>query len=472
MRRFLAGLGVAVAGLAVATPALAAPGAGVDGRVLGLVWIVPFAGILLSIAILPLVTPTLWHHHFGKIGAAWAAAFLVPFALIHGFATAWYEAMHMMVLDYVPFVILILALYTTAGGVLVKGTLPGTPLMNTAILGTGTLVASIMGTTGASMLLIRPLLRANEGRLHKTHTFVFFIFLVSNIGGSLTPLGDPPLFLGFLRGVGFFWPTLHLALPMGLAALTLLGIYYALDGLAYRREPFHEQDPDTVAEPTGIAGWVNVGLLAAIMAVVLMVGLWQPGSFTILGQSMGMQVAAACLLLVGITLLSLKLTPPIVRRANDFTWAAMLEVAKLFAAIFITIIPALAILRAGREGALDWLIALTSRADGTPNPAMYFWLTGALSSFLDNAPTYLIFFNLAGGDAATLMGPLSQILLAISCGAVFMGANSYIGNAPNFLVKAIAEENGVAMPSFFAYCGWACVFLLPIFAVLTVIFFR
>jgi Na+/H+ antiporter NhaD/arsenite permease-like protein len=322
------------------------------------------------------------------------------------------------------------------------------------------------------VMLVRPMLRMNRSRVHKTHTFVFFIFLVSNIGGSLTPLGDPPLFLGFLRGVSFFWPTRYLLAPMLICAAVLLAIYYLLDRRAYAKESFPELDLRAVVEKPGLSGWINVALLGAILAAVLMVGTWKAGSVTILGQAMPVAVAVAVVLMLLISAASMALTPKLIREANGFTWAAMLEVAKLFAAIFITIIPALAILRAGRDGALDWLIALTSRADGTPNPAMYFWLTGMLSSFLDNAPTYLIFFNLAGGDPTILMGPLSQVLLAVSCGAVFMGANSYIGNAPNFLVKSIAEENGVEMPSFFAYCGWACVFLLPIFAVLTFIFFR
>jgi Na+/H+ antiporter NhaD/arsenite permease-like protein len=462
----MVGLGLLLA----AAPAQAA--SGVDGRLLGLVWVLPFAGLLLSIAICPLAVPDIWHHHYGKIGAVWAAAFLLPFALVHGLALAWYEAAHMILLDYLPFVVLILALYTTAGGVLLKGTLPGTPSVNTAVLAAGTLVASITGTTGASMLFIRPLLRANAGRVHKTHTFVFFIFLVSNIGGSLTPLGDPPLFLGFLRGVDFFWPTKHMALPMAIASAILLAIYYVLEVRAFRRESFPDEDAPAVIEKPGVAGWINVALLAAILVVVLILGVWRPGRFTILGQSMAIQVGLATLALPAITLLSLWLTPTTLREANGFTWAAMKEVAKLFAAIFITIIPALAILKAGQEGALHWLLALTSRPDGLPDPLVYFWVTGVLSSFLDNAPTYLIFFNLAGGDPVALMGPMAQVLLAISAGAVFMGANSYIGNAPNFLVRSIAEENGVPMPSFFAYCGWAVLFLFPIFVLITFLFFR
>jgi Na+/H+ antiporter NhaD/arsenite permease-like protein len=461
---------LAGAGALWAGPAWAAEG--IDGRVLGLAWVIPFAGILLSIALFPLLAPRLWHHHYGKIGAGWAAAFLFPFALAHGLGIAWYEAMHMMVLDYVPFITMILALYTTAGGVMLSGTLQGRPAVNTAILAAGTLVASITGTTGASMLFIRPMLRANAGRKHQAHSFVFFIFLVSNIGGSLTPLGDPPLFLGFLRGVSFFWPSVHMLAPMAICALLLLAIYFALDSVLWRREPEALRRAPPAGEPLGVAGRVNILLLGAVVATVLMIGLWRPGAFGLLGQTVPIQVAVAVLLFLAITAASIRLTPHDLRVANGFDWGAMKEVAKLFAAIFITIIPALAILRAGESGALDWLIRLTNRADGTPNPTTYFWLTGVLSSFLDNAPTYLIFFNLAGGNPDLLMGERAQILLAISAGAVFMGANSYIGNAPNFLVKAIAEDKGVKMPSFFAYCGWAVVFLLPIFGLLTLIFFR
>jgi len=462
--------GLVIAGLLLAFPAQAA--GGVDGRVLGLVWVVPFAGILLSIALCPLLVPHIWHHHYGKIGAFWAFAFLVPFALVHGFDIAWYDAMHMMVLDYVPFMTLILALYVTAGGVMLTGTLRGTPSTNTLMLGIGTAIASLTGTTGASMLLVRPMLRANAGRTRQAHTFVFFIFLIANIGGSLTPLGDPPLFLGFLRGVSFFWPTTHMLAPMLITAGLLLAIYFALDSWHWRREPEGLRHTPPPGDRVGMEGAVNILLLLGVVLTVLMIGLWRPGRFYVLGQSLSISTGIAIVLFVVIAGLSLAFTPQALRIANGFTWEPMKEVAKLFAAIFITIIPALAILAAGREGALGWLIQLTSRADGSPNPAIYFWLTGSLSSFLDNAPTYLIFFNLAGGDPAVLMGDRAQILLAISAGAVFMGANSYIGNAPNFLVKAIAEEKGVPMPSFFGYCGWAVLFLVPIFLLLTVIFFR
>jgi Na+/H+ antiporter NhaD/arsenite permease-like protein len=254
--------------------------------------------------------------------------------------------------------------------------------------------------------------------------------------------------------------------------VVLLAVYFLLDSFHWRREPAALRETPPVHDPLGVEGTLNILLLGAVVATVLMIGLWRPGTFPLLGQKMPIQVAVAVVLFAVISAVSMVLTPRDLRVANGFDWGPLLEVAKLFAAIFITIIPALAILRAGREGALDWLIAMTNRADGTFNPTTYFWLTGALSSFLDNAPTYLIFFNLAGGDPLVLKAQHAQILLAISAGAVFMGANSYIGNAPNFLVKAVAEEKGVRMPSFFAYCGWAAVFLVPLFVLLTFIFFR
>ncbi|MCQ4161997.1 sodium:proton antiporter [Roseomonas sp. GC11] len=455
-----------------------------------LAWALPFAGMLLSIALMPLLAAPLWHHHYGKIAAGWAALFLLPFAAFFGAGAAWHEFTHVLLGEYLPFITLLLALYTTGGGVLLKGRLVGTPATNTALLAAGTLIASLMGTTGASMVLIRPLLRANAGRRRKMHSFVFFIFLVSNIGGSLTPLGDPPLYLGFLQGVAFFWPTTHLMGEFLFCATLLLALYWLIDSWAYAREkregkpspaagpsigpatgPSTGQAESGEAGPLRIAGWGNIGLLGLVVAGVLMQGLWQPGSIPLLGQAVGIERLAAMALFLLITLASVKLTPAALREANGFTWGAIIEVAKLFAAIFLTMAPVLAMLKAGAEGPMAGLVALTSDAAGQPIPWVYFWMSGALSSFLDNAPTYLVFFNLAGGDATALMGPGAQILAAISCGAVFMGANSYIGNAPNFMVKAIVEEQGVRMPGFFGYCGWALVFLVPVFVLATLVFF-
>jgi Na+/H+ antiporter NhaD/arsenite permease-like protein len=343
--------------------------------------------------------------------------------------------------------------------------------MNTTILLIGTLIASFMGTTGAAMLLIRTLIEANAWRRHNVHVIVFFIFLVANIGGSLTPLGDPPLFLGFLKGVDFFWPTVNMFLPMVLVAGILLISFFLLDSYYFRAEV--DSRPPRAGEigSLEIEGWVNILLLAGVILVVLFSGLWVSGiTFTVNHVPLQFQNIVRDLLLLGLVFVSLKITSKKRRKANAFTWFPIVEVAKLFAGIFITIIPAIAILRAGSEGALAPLLNLVSEG-GEPANAMYFWITGTLSAFLDNAPTYLVFFSAAGGDAATLMGPLSGTLLAISCGAVFMGAMSYIGNAPNFMVRTIAEERGIPMPSFFGYIGWSALFLLPVFLLVTWVFF-
>lgn len=446
--------------------------AAMDGRELSLVWVLPFVGVLLSIALMPILTPGFWHHHYGKVAAAWGAAFLLPFALVFGVGKAGAEVAFVLVQEYVPFIVLLLALYTTGGGVLLRGTLVGTPATNTALLAVGTVLASVMGTTGASMLLIRPVLRANAFRARKVHTFVFFIFLVSNIGGSLTPIGDPPLYLGFLKGVSFFWPTVHLFWPFLFCAVILLALYYAIDSWLWAKErPAIPESATGAREPLRVEGWVNVALIGVVVAGVLMQGVWKPGDISVLGETVGLERAVAILVFLAVTAASMLLTPQNLREANGFAWGAMAEVAKLFAAIFLCMGPVLAILKAGPEGAAAGLVALTSDAQGQPVPWVYFWLTGALSSFLDNAPTYLVFFNLAGGEPAFLMTEGAATLAAISAGAVFMGANSYIGNAPNFMVKAIVEENGVRMPSFFGYVAWAAVFLLPLFVLVTLLFF-
>lgn len=462
-------------GSAALAAALLAPGealaAGVPGAELSLGWAIPFVGILLSIALMPLFAAHLWHHHYGKIAAAWGAAFLIPFAVVFGPGAAWYEFSHVLVLEYIPFIALLTALYTAGGGVMLTGSLVGTPATNVALLAVGTVLASLMGTTGAAMVLIRPVLRANAFRKQKTHTFVFFIFLVANIGGSLTPVGDPPLYLGFLRGVSFFWPTTHLFAEYLTCAVILLALYWVLDTIAWNREK--PVVPDTGArQKLGIQGWLNVGLLGAIVAVVIAMGYVKLGRVSVLGHPMAVESVIGAFLFLVITLISVFATSNALREANGFAWGAIQEVAKLFAAIFVTMAPVLAILRAGSAGAAAGLVALTSDANGAPIPWVYFWMSGLLSSFLDNAPTYIVFFELAGGDPLYLMGQGALTLAAISCGAVFMGANSYIGNAPNFMVKAIVEENGERMPSFFGYCAWAFGILVPIFVLITFIFFR
>ncbi|BBK31373.1 sodium:proton antiporter [Allostella humosa] len=463
--------GAAAAGHAF--PAWAA-GAGVphiDGSGLGLLWGVPFAGILLSIAILPLVVPQLWHHHFGKISAAWALAFLVPAVAVFGTGVAAYELAHTLLLEYIPFIVLLWALFTVVGGIRLVGDLRSSAGTNTAMLAIGTVLASWMGTTGAAMLMIRPLIRANAWRKNQAHVMVFLIFLVANVGGALTPIGDPPLFLGFLKGVPFFWPTSALFLPMLVVVGSLLAIFFFLDSYLFTRETAQPPN-DRTGERLGVEGGINIPLLGAIVGAVLLRGVWHSGvDITIHHVPVPLESIASNLLLVAIGLLSLRLTRQETRVGNAFSWGPIAEVAKLFAGIFITIVPVIAILRAGPDGAMSGLVALVTGPDGRPIDAWYFWLSGGLSSFLDNAPTYLVFFNLAGGDPAVLTSSLASTLVAISAGAVFMGANTYIGNAPNFMVKAIAEERGVKMPSFFGYMAWAGIFLIPLFALVTVIFF-
>jgi Na+/H+ antiporter NhaD/arsenite permease-like protein len=446
-----------------------------DGASLSALWGLPFAGVLLSIAVFPLVAPAFWHHHFGKIAAAWALAFLVPFAFIFGADVAFATLMHALLEEYIPFIVLLAALYTVAGGICVRGNLHGTPRLNVTILALGTLLASVMGTTGAAMLLIRPLLRANDNRQHVVHVVVFFIFLVANAGGSLSPLGDPPLFLGFLQGVDFFWTTTHLALPMLFVCAVLLAAFYCLDSYYFHRR---EEERSLFLDPTpdsprlGIDGKINFVLLGAVVGLVLMSGLWKPGvSFNVFGTHVALQNVVRDVALIGVTVLSILWTPRAARAGNDFNWAPIEEVAKLFAGIFVTIAPVITMLRAGEAGAFAGIVHLVNDSAGQPHDAMYFWATGLLSSFLDNAPTYLVFFNLAGGDAQSLMTTGATTLAAISAGAVFMGANSYIGNAPNFMVKSIAESRGVRMPSFFAYLGWSGAVLLPLFLVTGWLFF-
>jgi len=447
--------------------------AAIDGGALTAWWGLPFAGILLSIALLPLITPVFWHHHYGKVAAFWALSFLLPFAAMFGPALAASNFVHALVGEYIPFIILLTALFTVSGGIYIRGNLRGSPALNTAILAIGAVLASFMGTTGASMLLIRPLIRANDNRTHKAHVVIFFIFIVSNAGGSLTPLGDPPLFLGFLKGVEFFW-TLKTLFPETLFLVgSLLTLFFVMDSWFFRREGVQPVDPTPTTRTLGFDGTVNFILLAAVVGLVLMSGAWKPGiAFDVWGTEVGLPGLLRDLGLVAVTLISLRLTPSQVHADNQFSWAPMQEVAKLFAGIFLTIIPVIAMLKAGVDGPFGPVVGAVTQPDGSPDVLMYFWITGVLSSFLDNAPTYLVFFNTAGGDPQVLMTTLAPTLAAISAGAVFMGANSYIGNAPNLMVKAIAEDRGVKMPSFFGYMVWSGCILLPLFFVMSLIWFR
>jgi len=465
-------IGAAPAALIALTASPAHAAAGLEGASLGAAWALPFVGILLSIAILPQLSHRFWDRHMGALSTFWALLVLVPLALAFGSGTAFDAALDVLLTEYLPFILLLFALYTIAGGLVIGGNLRGSPGLNTAIIAFGTLLASFIGTTGASMILIRPIIRANDGRPHNVHIVVFFIFLVSNIGGALSPLGDPPLFLGFLRGVDFFWTTRALLPQTLFMAGCLLGLFYGLDRYLFAREG-GGRDPTPSDRKLRVRGNVNILLIGALLGAVLLSGLWRPGvSFTVRSTTVELQNVVRDATVVALALLSLMLTSRRNRAANDFSWRPIVEVATIFAGIFICIVPVAAALAAGQDGAFAPLLGLVSRADGSPNEIAYFWLTGLLSSVLDNAPTYLVSFELAGGDPARLMGPLAGTLAAISMGAVFMGANTYIGNAPNFMVYAIARQAGIRMPGFLGYMAWSGTILLPLFVLVTILFIR
>ncbi|MEO5757248.1 MAG: sodium:proton antiporter [Mesorhizobium sp.] len=448
---------------------------GLPGAAMSLWWALPFAGLLLSIATGPLLFHHVWEHHYGKIAALWSALVIVPLALTFGIPSAAEAVLHALLTEYMSFIILLFALFTISGGILVAGNIHGTPLANAGLLLVGALLASVIGTTGASMILIRPIIRANDNRPFNAHVVIFFIFLVSNIGGSLTPLGDPPLFVGFLRGVDFFWTTANLWRETLFVGGVVLAAFLAIDIILHRREngapKIKDPTPDSKIRLRGLP---NIALLAGVIGAILLSATWKPGvSVTVEGANLGLELQNLVrdAIILGLAFVSLAVSRKEYREANGFNWGPIAEVAKLFAGIFICIVPVVAILRAGHDGALAPLVALVTSAQGTPNDLAYFWLTGILSSFLDNAPTYLVFFELAGGNAKELMTTLASTLAAISAGAVFMGANTYIGNAPNFMVYAIARQRGVNMPGFFGYMLWSGLVLIPTFLLAGFLFF-
>jgi Na+/H+ antiporter NhaD/arsenite permease-like protein len=422
------------------------------GSSLSLAWIAPFAGLLLSIAIVPLAAAHFWEKNRNK--ALVSALFLLPVAvmlLLYG-AEGRTELAHTLI-EYVSFIILLASLYTISGGIVLEGDLQATPLTNTTFLGVGAVLANLVGTTGASMLLIRPLLKTNSERTRVKHVVIFFIFVVSNIGGLLTPLGDPPLFLGFLRGVPFEW-TFKL-LPMWATTVgVVLAIFFALDAWHYNQETLGVQRRDAVEiRPLRVRGNLNFVWLAGVMGAVFLPMPW---------KEIGMASMAVAAYLT---------TKSDLRARNQFSFHAIIEVAVLFVGIFVTMVVPVAILKA-RGADL-----------GVREPWQFFWASGALSSFLDNAPTYVTFLALGQSLTPSLGGAMSTLplldgaiaeplLVAISCGCVFMGANTYIGNGPNFMVKAIADDAGVKMPSFFGYMGYSAAVLIPTFVFITFVFFR
>jgi Na+/H+ antiporter NhaD/arsenite permease-like protein len=437
-----------------------------------LLWAVPFLGLLLTIACAPLLAERQWHRHYPLWTALWSLAFLLPATGIDRPGTVADALIDTALLHYLPFVLLLGALYTVTGGLRVTGVPRGGPAVNTALLTIGGVLASFVGTTGAAMLMIRPLIRANRHRRHNAHIIVFLILLVANVGGALTPLGNPPIFLGFLAGVPFPWTITHLWGPTLLVAFGLLVTFYEVDRTFARRD--RGSDPAVLPEieKLGLEGAVNLPLLVLVIAAVLLRAAWQDApALVFLGIRWDAAVILGDALLLAAALLSLALTPRETRRRNDFAWEPMAEVAILFAGIFVTIIPVMAMVAAGAAGPAAPLFARLMDG-GAPDDALFYWLTGLLSAILDNAPTYLVFFGFAGGDAARLTTELPRTLAAISAAAAFFGALTYTGNAPNLLIKRLAEHQGVAMPHFFRYIGWAMACLLPWLLLAQLLFFR
>ena len=454
------------------------------GETLPLWSIVPFVGMLLSIALFPLIKPDWWEKNQLPVAIAWALIFLVPFTIAYGFDVTLEQLVETVAGDYIPFIVLLLGLFIVSGGIHVSGTILGTTRNNVILLALGTALASWIGTTGAAMLLIRPVIRANLWRKHKAHIIIFFIFLVANMGGCLTPLGDPPLFLGYLRGVPFFWTLGHIWPLLVLNTGILLVAFVFIDRHFIKKEGKEGLDREEWEEdateklPLRIKGLHNLVFLAIIILAVILNGAipqtecfldanGQPYGVDFAGMHFGFNYFLQIGLILLASFLSMKTTDKRVRQLNDFEWGPIAEVAKLFIGIFVTMIPALALLRA------------YGSTLGIDSSLKFFWCTGALSSFLDNSPTYVVFLTTAGalGSSAadmvmTTVGAIpAEFLLAISAGAVFMGAITYIGNAPNFMVKNMAESANIKMPSFFGYMGWSIAILVPVFIVDTIIFF-
>jgi Na+/H+ antiporter NhaD/arsenite permease-like protein len=437
------------------------------GQQLGFWTLAPFACMLLAIAIMPLACGCWFDRNLNKAIVVFVLGVPTVIYIIAQFGHTGLELTAETAREYVQFIVLLVALFTISGGIFLTGNLVATPRHNLAFLGVGALLASFIGTMGASMVLIRPLLRANSERKYAKHTVVFFIFAVSNVGGLLTPLGDPPLFLGFLRGVPFEW-TFRLWKEWLLVVGLVLLVYMAIETYYHRKEPaaaIRADEADYV--PMRIKGWFNVIPLALVIVAVLF-----SDRLADAGEAIHFPFVREVILVV-LTIVSLTVGPRGPRASNHFHWGPMIEVGVLFVGIFATMIPALALLQS--RGA----------SIGITQPWEYFWASGGLSSFLDNAPTYLAFTSVAQGQvgvdtvgALTASGVIPSLgfspaayLAAISCGAVMMGANTYIGNAPNFAVKCIAEKSGLKMPSFFGYMGYSLAVLIPIFAIVTVIFF-
>ena len=415
---------------------------------LGLV--VPFVGVLLSFAVLPGLAPRLWHRRMAVIIAVWVALDFALQAMATGLVSAILALWRVTFAEFLPFIVLLLALYALGGGIAIKGGPWGRPAGNFLLLVIGTLLASVMGTIGAALLLIHPLLAANGHRYEKRHLVLAFIILVGNCGGALSPLGDPPLLVGFLRGVSFFWPAIHLWLPLLVLAVPVLLLCLGADIYFARREA--RPKPQKLS----IRGGLNIFLLIVLMVAIPLEGVWHPGNVTLLFSQIPGEHLAVMLLELACIALSELFTPASIRSQNRFAWTAMREITILFFAIFATIAPVFALLQSAAIPA---------------SPLAWFWASGIASAFLDAAPTYLIFFEAAGGHAAALSAAPGRLLTAIAAGSVFFGPVTYLGNAPNLMIREIASRRAVRMPGFFTYAGIMILILTPIYVLMSFLFF-
>lgn len=447
-----------------------------DGASLSGLWALPFLGVILSIAIFPLVAPNFWSKHYGKISAIWALTIVVGIGISKGLGVTLHNLAQVMFEEFLPFIFLLLALFTITGGIKIRGSIKGTPKFNTLMLAVGAILASWLGTTGAAVLFIRPLLKANEHRRNKVHTILFFIFIVGNIGGSLTPVGNPPLLMGYISHIPFFWTMTHLFIPTFLTTAVMLVAYYLVDRYFFKKQKSHMHEVDY--SRLGIDGALNLLLLIFAIAAVVISSNDFGIAFTLFEVEVNWSEVLELITLGFLTWASVKVTHKDIRKYNNFTWHPIIEVGKIFTCIFIAMSPLVAILRAGESGAMASLIHSLTDAAGNPANGVYYWASGMLSAFLDSAPAYLVFFNIAAApsEAAGMMPHLYMVehipttLLAITMGASFMGALSYIGNAPNMMIKAIAEENGVKMPSFFGYMLWSFGIMVPLFLLMQWLF--
>ncbi len=445
-----------------------------DGATLTLWWSLPFAGVLFSLAVGPSLFKNTWHKVSIPILGCLSSLTILSLFITCGLYKSGSVLLHLFVADYIPFIFLISALYIISGGIVLEVAVKRSPLTNTVVLLIGTLCASIIGTTGAVMLFIRPLIHVNKARTHKAHIIIFIIILLGNMGGSLTPLGDPPLFLGYLKGVDFLWVPQHMLLPFLMMVAPLLGVFFLVDTFFLHKEGRRTPPVLHPKKPwLNVQGKINFGLL---FLLILSVALIQSHDDSVQFRLLGVTMYVPNLLRDGILLclagLSLWITPHHIKALNKFSWHPLKEVLYVFFAIFVTVLPVLSILEAREEGALRLLTDSLLDTQGDPMPSLLFWITGLCSALLDNAPTYLVFLKATGLSVKELMACQKPLLLAISTGAVFMGALTYIGNAPNFLAKSIAQEYGIKMPGFLGYTLISGILLGPLFACLSYFFFQ